>query len=237
MKTLQQLGTDLGKLVEEKNAAYGSSFVVAGDFLRLLFPGGIPANRYDDALVLVRIFDKQMRIATDKDAFGESPYQDIAGYGLLGLQLHQQRKDSTTWPGTASDAARTQSKAQPGSALPSIDAKTIMSASAKTASEPSPQPASSSAPCAAASAPTATEAANASVAVRPKRLIHSAATWQLRRGANQCIFCEGGVFNVWNSIPVLCNGTQKMFYCCSRLCEEIVAKLIANGEVAGVLLP
>jgi cell division protein FtsB len=33
-----------------------------------------------------------MRIATDKDAFGESPFQDIAGYGLLGLQKANMQK-------------------------------------------------------------------------------------------------------------------------------------------------
>jgi hypothetical protein len=28
--------------------------------------------------------DKLFRIATARDALGESPYRDIAGYGLLG---------------------------------------------------------------------------------------------------------------------------------------------------------
>jgi len=28
--------------------------------------------------------DKLFRIATDKDALGESTYRDIAGYGILG---------------------------------------------------------------------------------------------------------------------------------------------------------
>ncbi len=162
MKTLQQLGTDLGELLEEKNAAYGSSFSKAGDFLRLLWPGGVPADRYDDALLLVRIFDKQMRIATDKDAFGESPYQDIAGYGICGVQLHQQRKDSTTWPDTASADAATQSKAQPVSAAQPTSAKTTTSASATTANGPSPRPGSCSAALETVAVPTATELANAS---------------------------------------------------------------------------
>lgn len=164
MKTLQQLGTDLGALLEEKNAAYGSSFSKAGDFLRLLYPRGVPADRYDDALLMVRIFDKQMRIATDKDAFGESPYQDIAGYGILGAQLHQQRKDSTTWPGIVSEDAGTQSKEQPDSAAPLTSAKTTTSASAMTANEPSRQPANSSSASANAPAPTAPEDASQSAA-------------------------------------------------------------------------
>ena len=41
-------------------------------------------DQYTDMLAVVRIFDKLFRIATRKDAFGESPFKDIAGYGLLG---------------------------------------------------------------------------------------------------------------------------------------------------------
>jgi hypothetical protein len=80
----EQIGREIGALVDEKNTAYGSSFAKCGDFLRLLYPDGIPVEKYKDALLLVRIFDKQMRIATAKDALGESPYKDIAGYGILG---------------------------------------------------------------------------------------------------------------------------------------------------------
>jgi hypothetical protein len=78
------LATEIGKLVEEKNAAYGSSFAKCGEFLRILYPDGIHPHQYHDALLIVRIFDKLMRIATAKDALGENPYRDIAGYGLLG---------------------------------------------------------------------------------------------------------------------------------------------------------
>jgi hypothetical protein len=80
----KELAAQIGELLTKKNAAYGSSFEKCGDFLRLLYPDGISPEKYNDALLLVRIFDKQMRIATAKDAFGESPYLDIAGYGILG---------------------------------------------------------------------------------------------------------------------------------------------------------
>lgn len=79
------LALRIGELVDAKNRAYGSAFAKAGDFLRLLYPNGIEPAQYTDALCIVRVFDKLVRIATDKDAFGESPWQDIAGYGLLGL--------------------------------------------------------------------------------------------------------------------------------------------------------
>jgi hypothetical protein len=75
----------IGKLVTEKNKAYGNSFEDAEKFLQLLFPNGIPVESYSDMLCIVRIFDKLKRIATNKDAFGESPYNDIMGYAILGL--------------------------------------------------------------------------------------------------------------------------------------------------------
>ena len=83
----EKLGKEVGRLVDEKQKAYGNSFGVSGEFLKLLYPEGIRPDQYLDALTLVRIFDKQKRIATDCDAFGESPYNDIAGYGLLGKAL------------------------------------------------------------------------------------------------------------------------------------------------------
>lgn len=81
---IRAVGLELADLVAEKNRAYGSSFEKSGAFLRLLYPDGLRPDQLDDALLLVRIFDKQMRVATRKDAFGESPFRDIAGYGLLG---------------------------------------------------------------------------------------------------------------------------------------------------------
>lgn len=85
MGKYKELAEQIGNLVDQKNAAYGSSFDQAGDFLRLLYPNGIPVDAYTDMLCVVRIFDKLKRIATRKDAFDESPYGDIVGYGLLGL--------------------------------------------------------------------------------------------------------------------------------------------------------
>ena len=89
----KELGRDVGELVDEKNEVYGDSVGQSGEFLKLLWPDGIPVESYGDALTLVRIFDKCKRIATRKDAFGESPYQDIAGYGLLGLMKDQKEED------------------------------------------------------------------------------------------------------------------------------------------------
>lgn len=87
-----QLGTEIGQLVEEKNKAYGDAFGKAGEVLKILYPNGIAPDQYPDMLALVRILDKMFRIATDRDALGESPYRDIAGYGILGAKRVQEQR-------------------------------------------------------------------------------------------------------------------------------------------------
>lgn len=77
-------GRKIGALVDEKQVAYGDSFGKSGEIMRILYPNGIPSDKIDDALCVVRIIDKLFRIATNRDALGESPYLDIAGYALLG---------------------------------------------------------------------------------------------------------------------------------------------------------
>jgi len=88
----EKLAREAGQLTDEKNRAYGDSFLKTGEFLALVYPNGISPEHYTDALCLVRIFDKLMRIGTKKDAFGESPYKDILGYSLLGLANDERKK-------------------------------------------------------------------------------------------------------------------------------------------------
>jgi hypothetical protein len=85
MPNFKKIGKKVGKLVTKKNAAYGNSFKKSEEFIKILYPDGIKPKDYENILLLLRIFDKQVRIATDKDALGESPWQDIAGYAILGL--------------------------------------------------------------------------------------------------------------------------------------------------------
>ena len=80
----ENLGREIGKLVDEKQKAYGDSFGKSGAILRILYPDGVKPDQYDDMLAVVRIVDKLFRVATMKDAFDENPFKDIAGYGLLG---------------------------------------------------------------------------------------------------------------------------------------------------------
>jgi hypothetical protein len=72
--------------VERKQAAYGDSFSKSGAVLAILYPAGIPLDAYGDALTVVRVVDKLFRVATDRDALEENPWQDIAGYALLAVR-------------------------------------------------------------------------------------------------------------------------------------------------------
>lgn len=85
MTDFAELGAAIGRLVNEKNRAYGDSFAKCGEFLKLLYPDGVKPEQYRDMLAVVRVWDKLMRIATHKDALGEDPWRDIAGYSLLAV--------------------------------------------------------------------------------------------------------------------------------------------------------
>jgi len=84
-----KLGSTIGELVAEKNAAYGDSFGRSGRVLKELYPDGITPENYNDVLTIARILDKLFRIATQKEAFGENPYRDIAGYAILAVGKHE----------------------------------------------------------------------------------------------------------------------------------------------------
>jgi hypothetical protein len=79
----EEIGGEIGRLVDKKQMAYGRSFDRSGEIFRILYPHGIRPEQYDDLLGMVRIIDKLFRIATARDALGESPWTDIAGYALL----------------------------------------------------------------------------------------------------------------------------------------------------------
>jgi len=84
-----KLGDEVGKLVYDKQLAYGDSFGRSGECLRQMFPEGINPSQYDDLLTIARILDKLFRLANDPSAFDENPYQDIVGYALLGMNRHK----------------------------------------------------------------------------------------------------------------------------------------------------
>ncbi len=93
-RTYKDIGIEIGSLVDEKNAAYGSSFAECHKILSVLYPAGIKPDQYTDALAIIRVIDKLFRIATNKDAFGESPWNDIAGYAILGVDNDRRKKEN-----------------------------------------------------------------------------------------------------------------------------------------------
>ena len=80
------IAESIAATVAEKNAAYGDSFARSGEVMAVLYPSGIAPGQMADALAVVRVVDKLFRIATDRDALGESPWRDIAGYALLACE-------------------------------------------------------------------------------------------------------------------------------------------------------
>ncbi|MFC6645485.1 hypothetical protein ACFQBQ_07770 [Granulicella cerasi] len=171
MKSLLEIGQMIGETTERKNAAYGSSFATAPKALALLYPNGVQLSQYADMLLIARIWDKLQRIATDRDAFGESPYNDIAGDGLLGSHLHQS-KEFESCPGSASDQdAISPAKAMRDSAPNHTSSKTMPNVDAISAARSLPLHDDSFASTSVqaststvyAPAPTATAAASASV--------------------------------------------------------------------------
>jgi hypothetical protein len=85
MKSFEQIGLEIGRLVAEKNLAYGDAFAKSHKILQVLYPNGVKPEQYTDLLAITRIIDKLFRIASDKRALGENPFSDIAGYGILGV--------------------------------------------------------------------------------------------------------------------------------------------------------
>jgi hypothetical protein len=79
----EEIGAEIGRLVDKKQKAYGRSFDNTGKILAIIYPLGIRPDQYDDLGAMIRIIDKFFRIAISKKAFGEDPWEDVAGYALL----------------------------------------------------------------------------------------------------------------------------------------------------------
>ena len=84
-KKFIDIANEIGELVQEKNKAYGDSFAKSQQIVKILYPDGVRSAQYMDMLAITRVIDKLFRIATKKDAFGESPWRDICGYAILGI--------------------------------------------------------------------------------------------------------------------------------------------------------
>lgn len=88
----EEIATEIGKLVAVKNINYGDSFSHTGEIMKFLFPDGIPIEKYEVFLALVRIMDKIFRLATNPNYNNENAWADIAGYCVLMLGYETQKK-------------------------------------------------------------------------------------------------------------------------------------------------
>ena len=79
----EEHAASIGSLVDKKNRAYGDSFNQSYRILNVLYPSGVRLDQYKDMLAMIRVIDKLFRIATGKEALGEDPWKDIAGYAIL----------------------------------------------------------------------------------------------------------------------------------------------------------
>ena len=95
----ERLGKAVGKLVAEKQQAYGDSFSKSHQILRALYPEGIDPEQYMDVLTICRVVDKLFRLATDPTYGDESPWRDICGYSLLSMGKDpRETEDSASSP-------------------------------------------------------------------------------------------------------------------------------------------
>lgn len=91
MVNYEEIGKSIGRLVSEKQVAYGDSYGNSGKVLSILFPNGVKPEAYTELLAICRVLDKLFRLANDPTYGGESPWADIVGYGLLRLGAHQEK--------------------------------------------------------------------------------------------------------------------------------------------------
>lgn len=95
----EEIGREIGALVDEKNKAYGNSINCVHRFLEALWPDGIPVEQYKNVGLFVRDFDKMKRIANGiVDAFGENPREDLVGYDILGVGMDRDEKAAKERP-------------------------------------------------------------------------------------------------------------------------------------------
>ena len=95
MTSYTEEALNLAELLVKKQIAYGDAFGESKKIIRVLYPKGIQPDQYQDALAIIRVIDKLFRVANKKDAFGEDPWRDIAGYGLLSV-VHAKRQREKT---------------------------------------------------------------------------------------------------------------------------------------------
>lgn len=102
-KRLRKAGVFVTKNTIDKNRKYGDAARKVTDLLYTLYPEGIRPDQYPNALLLIRLLDKVVRLASytpeRQNEDDESPWVDVAGYGLLGAELFMLLEEQGLEPG------------------------------------------------------------------------------------------------------------------------------------------
>jgi hypothetical protein len=102
-KRLRAAGKFVTTNTIDKNEKYGDAARKVAVILGELYPNGITPDQYPNALLLIRLLDKVVRLSSytpERMAIDdESPWVDVAGYGLLGAELFMDADDSGLEPG------------------------------------------------------------------------------------------------------------------------------------------
>lgn len=88
--TFHSIATEIASTVETKNIQYGDAINATGEFLKLLYPNGIPTDKYNDIGVLARVYDKLKRIASGHK---EDSWEDICGYAILMIERNKNARN------------------------------------------------------------------------------------------------------------------------------------------------
>ena len=83
--SFETLAIEIARVVVSKRARYGDSLGSCPEFLRLLYPAGIPVEAYDLVPFLTRVWDKLARVVQQSRVGGdaEDARMDLVGYCLI----------------------------------------------------------------------------------------------------------------------------------------------------------
>lgn len=87
-KNIRQIALDLANQLIEHEFGYPDRLEMEANFLKTLFPQGIPPQKYKAAMHIARIMGRVYELAK-VDGDMERIYRDIASYGLLGTIMEE----------------------------------------------------------------------------------------------------------------------------------------------------
>ena len=80
------IANELATMLASKNRKYGDSYAKMAHVLPLFYPNGVRGENLLDAVFILRIIDKLMRISSDQRDDDEDPVMDVAGYAILRMR-------------------------------------------------------------------------------------------------------------------------------------------------------